>query len=266
MTGAAATPVNGVRRAVRLCLAAQIVLAGFLAVETWQSRPGTAWQVPPAQPGDQRRPYRPRVAPGLLPGGGGEPFPDLPDFDSPQVVIVPNPLDGGGTRLQVSGRIAAGDAARLADALDAAAPPLLVTLHSPGGVMAEGLEMGRLLREAEAVTEVPEGGACLSACPLAFAGGAERRVSGDAWLGLHQSYFDQSSILPAFLAVEQIQYGEAQVLRHLDAMGIDPMTMVHALETPPKEIYVLNAEERQRYGWETGPEGGDEGLSRRTPG
>ena len=123
-----------------------------------------------------------------------------------------------------------------------------MALHSPGGSVSAALALGRLLRGREIATEVPAGAACLSACPFAFAGGVTRTVSPDGWLGVHQSYFDQSAIMPAFVAVERIQLGEAQVLRYLHAMGIDPMVMVHALETPSDQIYLLSAAELDRYG------------------
>ena len=60
---------------------------------------------------------------------------------------------------------------------------------------------------------------------------------------MHQHYFDESVILPAFLAVEDIQYGQAITMEYLIDMGIDPSLLVFTLKTPPDEIYVLIKDE-----------------------
>lgn len=243
---------NGVRRVVQACLVAQVMVAFLLAVDVWATRPEPVWAPQPDRPGDQRRPFLPGMAPEhpWAPGA-----PELPAHDATVFTITPQETEGEGARLFLSGPLAEGDAARLEDALDAAAPPVTVALHSPGGNVSEALVMGRMLREREVATLVPSGAACLSACPFVFAGGTDRRVEDEAWLGVHQSYFDRSAILPAFMAVSQIQNGHAQVLKYLDEMGIDPMVMVHALETPSNAIYLLSREQMERYGVLTDPPG-----------
>ena len=55
------------------------------------------------------------------------------------------------------------------------------------------------------------------------------------------------SILPAFLAVEGIQRGQAESLRFLDEMGIEAMILIHSLETPPEDMYLLVEEELTDY-------------------
>ena len=62
-----------------------------------------------------------------------------------------------------------------------------------------------------------------------------------------RSFFGQSTLLPAFVAVESIQRGQGEVMAYLDEMGIDPLVMQHALITPPDEIYVLLPEELRAY-------------------
>jgi len=235
---------RGVRRIVQACLMAQIAVAVLLAVQAWEPQPATDWRPPVAAPGEQRRPYDPGMMPPRPQDGTGVELPAQP----PSALTITQQATGGdGTHLLLAGTLAPGDAARVAEALATAAPPVTVALHSPGGSVSAALDLGRLLRSREIATEVPAGAACLSACPFAFAGGAARTVSPDGWLGVHQSYFDQSAIMPAFVAVERIQFGEAQVMRYLHAMGVDPMVMVHALETPSDDIYLLSAAELDRY-------------------
>lgn len=111
------------------------------------------------------------------------------------------------------------------------------------------MELGRYLRREELNTALREGDICYSACPYLLAAGAARTVPESASVGVHQHYFGESTILPAFVAVEDIQRGQGEVMRYLDDMGIDPMVMQHALVTPPDEIYVLLPEELRRYGF-----------------
>lgn len=89
--------------------------------------------------------------------------------------------------------------------------------------------------------------ACLSSCPYVLAGGVERTVSRTGWVGLHQHYQDRKTILPAFLAVQGIQHGQGDTVAYLGKMGIDPLVMVHALKTPPDDIYLLVEDELTRY-------------------
>jgi hypothetical protein len=93
---------------------------------------------------------------------------------------------------------------------------------------------------------------CYSACPYLLAGGEAREIDAQASVGVHQHYFGENSLLPAFVAVEDIQRGQGDVMAYLDEMGIDPLVMQHALATPPDEIYVLLEEELQRYGFISG--------------
>src|SRR5260370_40544532 len=51
-----------------------------------------------------------------------------------------------------------------------------VVLNSPGGSVADALEMGRLIREKRFATAVEAGKYCVSSCPLVFAGGVARAV------------------------------------------------------------------------------------------
>ena len=199
----------------------------------------------PTAPGDQTRRYDPaRVAPRQAPPGS-RPLPASGDM--PSRLIAERGTWNGEEVLTLTGAIAPGDAQRLMseERLD---PGLTVYLNSPGGSVADALALGRWLREREADTAMGESDVCLSACPYLLAGGVQRRVADGAWVGVHQHYFDQNTVLPAFLAVEDIQRGQGEVMAHLIAMGIDPALMQPALMTPPSEIYILTAAELTDYG------------------
>lgn len=64
-------------------------------------------------------------------------------------------------------------------------------------------------------------------------------------MGVHQHFFGRSTVLPAFIAVADIQRGQAEVLTYLDEMGVDPMLAAKAMATPSNEIYILVPEESE---------------------
>ena len=206
--------------------------------------PGFGPQAPeltePIRPGDQTRRFRPDRAP-----NPGQPMPDtaLPDR------LILTPVSGGRAAL-LEGTIEPGDAERITKQLaDLDPAPEQVYLNSPGGSVQDALELGRYLRDEGLNTALRDGDICYSACPYLLAAGVARVVPESGSVGVHQHYFGESTILPAFVAVENIQRGQGEVMRYLDDMGIDPLVMQHALVTPPDEIYVLLPDELRRYGF-----------------
>jgi len=206
--------------------------------------PGFGPQAPeltePIRPGDQTRRFRPERAP-----SPGQPMPEtaLPDR------LVLTPVSGGRAAL-LEGAIEAGDAERIVKQLsELTPPPEELYLNSPGGSVRDALELGRYLRREGFNTALRDGDICYSACPYLLAAGETRTVPDSASVGVHQHYFGKSTLLPAFVAIEDIQRGQGEVMRYLNDMGIDPLVMQHALVTPPDEIYVLLPEELRRYGF-----------------
>lgn len=202
----------------------------------------------PVSPGDQTRRYRP----GDLPEGPRDrPYPPVTEMPA-RLMFDPLTADGEPV-LRLTGEIAPGDGTRFADWLEAAAePPAKVLLHSPGGSVNDALEIGAVLRTAGLNTEIAPGDICLSACPYVLMAGVERQVSAQGYVGVHQHYFGKNTVQPAFMAVDDIQRGQAQVMEYLDSMGIDPMVMRHGMATPPDDIYILVPEELERYRIVTG--------------
>lgn len=205
-------------------------------------RPGTS--VPrfdtPARPGDQTRRYDPGALPATRPGG-----PDVaPSGPMPNRLT----LEVTGDAIVLTGTIAPGDAERIAGRIAGLEDrPDRVVLNSSGGSVADALALGRGIRAAGMDTAMRASDICLSACPYILAGGVTRDVAEGARVGVHQHYFGENTLLPAFTAVSSIQRGQGEVMRYLDEMGVDPMVMSHALVTPPDEIYLLLPEELERY-------------------
>lgn len=238
----------GAARILKGILGLQLGLAAVLfGHDLAQGWPSLATFQPPAprldrpvRPGDQTRQFRPEDWPNAPAG-----LPARADMPT-RLSLVPQ-TDGETRALALTGAIAPGDATRLAEVL-AREAVTLARLDSPGGSVSDALDIGRQLRAAGIATEVVDGAICLSACPYMLAGGVTRSVSAGAAVGVHQHYFGESTVLPAFLAVENIQRGQAEVVGFLAEMGIDLRLMQPALATPPESIYILVADELAAYG------------------
>lgn len=238
-------PQNPIRRALTAVLVFQFGLAGLLFWGDLQDglrMPGFGPRAPsltePIRPGDQTRRYRQDRAP-----SPGQPMPTTPLPDRLVLTVIE-----AGTSVLLEGSIAEGDGTRMAKELgNLSSAPARVILNSPGGSVRDALELGRYLREEGYNTALRSGDICYSACPYVLAAGVEREVPEGGSVGVHQHYFGESTLLPAFVAVEDIQRGQGEVMGYLDEMGINPLVMRHALVTPPDEIYVLVPEELQAY-------------------
>ncbi len=217
--------------AIRATLIAQVLLGGALVgLDVWNARPeATPGMFAPPATGPSVRPYRPDLRP-AAPG-------------SPAMNPMPQRLEFGmsGDRITVTGQIAAGDADRFAAWMaEGRAEAAGIDLDSSGGSVNDALAIGRTIRSAGLDTRVGDGAVCMSACPYMLAGGTARQVADGGLVGVHQHYFGENSILPAFLAVQDVQRGQAAVMDYLTEMGVDLRLMSHALKTPPKEINILD--------------------------
>lgn len=212
----------------------------------------------PIEPGDQVRRYDPNSVP-ARPGvdrGRGAPRDGmiaLPDgMTSLAFRFVDGSPEGFGRIMAVEGAIAPGDADRFAAAFaDATASgedaPQTIALHSPGGSLADALSIGKIIRDAGVATLVADGAACISACPTMLFGGEERYVSRNAWVGMHQSYLADVTMVTTRRAVAEVQRLQGEVIAFTRGAGVDPGVHVHALTTPPEDVYFLIPEELEEY-------------------
>ncbi len=208
--------------------------------------PSTAPQMTePLRPGDQTRRFNPAQLPEREASPNSRPLPNTGDM--PSRLMFEAIQWEGRDAVTMTGQIQAGDAARFTEFLDRNDTPEVVYLNSPGGSVTDALVIGQAIRDMEAETAMSDADICLSACPYILAAGTSRDIPDGAWVGVHQHYFGENIALPAFLAVEDIQRGQGDVMRYLDTMGINPLVMQHALVTPPDEIYILTQDELRTY-------------------
>jgi hypothetical protein len=128
-----------------------------------------------------------------------------------------------------------------------------VVLNSPGGSVGDALAIGRLIRTRKFATEVEPGKYCASSCPLAFAGGVERRAGERAIIGVHQvaAVTTANSKAPRD-DMSLAQNVSARCQHHLIDMGVNPQVWVHAMETPHDRLFVFKPDELKSLNLVTG--------------
>ena len=156
---------------------------------------------------------------------------------------------GAGGKLALVGTIDPGAADRLADELGARGEYVeSVTLNSPGGSVHDAIAMAEALRTLGKPVRVLSGSLCASSCPIVLSGGETREVSARASVGVHQIFSaEDTQFDPRFDGMAEGQRTTARIGRHLEAMGVDPLLWLHALETPKDALYYLSPEELTRY-------------------
>lgn len=108
----------------------------------------------------------------------------------------------------ISGQIASGDAKKVATLLwqinqpDEGRQIRRLLIHSPGGLIGEAMEIGRLLRGNGVEVFIPRVASCVSACVLILAGGKQRTIAGQ--VGIDNPHFIKAAgpgdDVPALLA------------------------------------------------------------------
>src|ERR1700679_2387042 len=126
-----------------------------------------------------------------------------------------------------------------------------IILNSPGGNVAEGMELGKIIRKYELRTDVgiQEGatpsplkftsGGCYSACTLAYVGGAFRFLKGGSHFGIHRFAFTKPEQHEADLA----QIVSASIVTYLRSMGVDPDFFALSTQAGSSDIYEPSVEE-----------------------
>ena len=78
-------------------------------------------------------------------------------------------------------------------------------------------------------------------------GGVTRAGEKDAVVGVHQVFNGGIDRPSPEQAMSSAQATTARVARHLDEMGIGAGLWIHALETPPNQLYYLTPAEMSEY-------------------
>jgi hypothetical protein len=120
----------------------------------------------------------------------------------------------------------------------------LLYLNSTGGSLIGGMELGRVIRNAELNTHVGRAvgetkkvvaGGCYSSCTLAFLGGEFRYISKDSKYGVHRFYSAVKSDQESDLA----QIVSASVVQYTRDMGVDPEFLSEMAKAGKAEINLI---------------------------
>ncbi|MGY2048650.1 hypothetical protein [Methylobacterium sp. JK268] len=158
------------------------------------------------------------------------------DEDGPETGVTLGPR---GRDIRLAGTLTAGAGARLAALL--AENPQVERIHltSDGGLVDEGLALGRAIAAHHLTTYVPD--YCVSACTLAFLRGRERLIASDARLGFHAPY--ETGVFGETLAVDSAPERRAYLDAGLAADFVDAVLRVAA-----KDIWTPSAERLRAAG------------------
>lgn len=156
--------------------------------------------------------------------------------------------EGGQFTVYASGEIGPGDAQRLRSLLKLRSiTDARIAFNSPGGSLAEGLALGRLIRALKLDTEIRAAGQgstaiCASACAYAFAGGVNRFYDeASARLGLHQFYSTSSSGLKA----QEAQVMSGILVAYLTSMGVDANAFSVSILADPDDMVWLSEKDAE---------------------
>jgi hypothetical protein len=116
-----------------------------------------------------------------------------------------------------------------------------VYFNSPGGNLAAGIELGRVIRKYGLNTNVAAKderatAACMSACTLAFLGGKFRFVGSKAYYGVHRFFFTTRGTDDVGAA----QVISALVTNYIREMGVDPNLFYEMTKAGPSDVNLLS--------------------------
>ena len=129
----------------------------------------------------------------------------------------------------------------------------ILALHSPGGSLLGGMELGRVVRSAGLFTYVGQEssdpddllkpGECYSACALAFLGGKYRWIRDASIYGVHRFSFSAQSSAD----VELTQVLSASIVQYIRAMGSDPSLFSAMTAASSNSIKILSQNELKKW-------------------
>ncbi len=166
-----------------------------------------------------------------------------------------------GEVFQLTGRIEIGDAAKFRafvereykphrDSEDALGGSWAVSFDSPGGSLADGIDIGRALHENRLTTLILAGHSCYSACAIAFLGGVFQYVTGvgprremevGAALGFHGYRSEASQVVILNEAFDQARALNGLVLEYgAEMKEIDLGFLAELMNVPASEMRLIN--------------------------
>jgi hypothetical protein len=129
-----------------------------------------------------------------------------------------------------------------------------IYLNSNGGNLAEGIKLGKRIREGQLFTYIGQAGdqlyntrpgECYSACALAFLGGVFRFSHKDSLYGVHRFY---ASPTAGTIGSDTAQIISAMIVEYIQEMGVSSSLFRSMTEAGSDEIKLLSDNEQRRLG------------------
>ena len=146
-----------------------------------------------------------------------------PDIPAYSIRVMRN-----GTEAEITGGFKYGLTDDFVKTLNASRQIKVVHLDSRGGRIGEAAKLNKVIRSGHLDTYVSAN--CMSACTVAFAGGARRMIRKGAVLGFHA---------PSFPGMSKDELAEASILQRdiFAAAGFDKKFVDQALATPSNDLW-----------------------------
>jgi hypothetical protein len=206
------------------------------------------------------------------------------DFQAPMAFSLQTD-SAGNQQIFVTGQISGDSGVKLKAVLDQnhVKPGSIVILHSPGGLVDVGMEMGRLMRARSLDTRVgqrpqaratqlingvepfsADSGECDSACTFAFLGGVRRTVPPGSRYGIHDVFVENNQA-PGSVAFNAGQVSFGEIGAYVQSMGIDAefMLFVSRYDSSKGQVYYVPENFLEKWHVTTGELGSKWGITAR---
>ena len=127
----------------------------------------------------------------------------------------------------------------------------VIALNSPGGSLADGIEIGRIMHDNALVSYIRRDDVCYSACAIAYLGGVFQYVTGrgpkrqmevGGTLGFHGYKLEESKVVILNEAFDQARALNGLVLEYATEMrNVDLGFLSELLNVPATSIKLINA-------------------------
>jgi len=130
----------------------------------------------------------------------------------------------------------------------------IVVFNSNGGVLTEGIKIGRFLKDNRIGSAVKKNGICASSCALAFLGGRSKRGSklmilpSSSRLGYHSFYYNDGN----YVRLNKVQKDTSKILSYTNYVNAPNYLVVKIFDTESKDIYWINHRDRYALGLKYG--------------
>ena len=123
----------------------------------------------------------------------------------------------------------------------------IVAFRSNGGSVVAGIQIGESIRLKGFTTTVAGNSRCVSACALAWLGGAPRLMSAEARIGFHAAYNKNSG--------QETGVGNALIGAYLNKIGLPYSAVIYITQAAPASMTWLSIADAKKHGIEVEPVG-----------